>query len=328
MPELVPQFEVACANVEPSDTDKDHASKAHTDVRQTLETDQSLADTGIDTVLIGSYRRQVSIKRVKDVDVFAKMLSADGDATGEETLTRFQSVLSDAYGSSRVERQQRSIKVKFPSYDLHVDAVPARPVGEYWELPDPDDGWKETNPEEMLEITTEMNARRDYKGLYVPTVKLVRQTRRIALGKDRPGGFFFEILAYHAFNNGLPGVNIAQLYVAAIRSISDQLKAVAAGGAVRDPTMEGAIVMVKSTKEQFAMASRRFADIADKAEAALSTTDPCEAARVFRAIFGKNADGEIVFPMPAGCADQKAREKVGALVAGDRTIPAGDRRFA
>jgi hypothetical protein len=35
--------------------------------------------------------------------------------------------------------------------------VPARPGGEYWEIPDRDGDWEDTNPEELTRLTTKMN---------------------------------------------------------------------------------------------------------------------------------------------------------------------------
>ncbi len=331
MAELVGQFEEACSNVEPEDEDKENAASAHTDVREQLESDSGLCDAGIDTVLIGSYKRNVSIRRVKDVDVFSKMPDIDPDMKGAEALDVVESVLREAYEDEdtdheRVERQDRSVKVEFPDYDLHVDVVPARPAGAYWEIPDRDGGWQLTNPEELTELTSKMNARTAYKGLYVPIVKLVRQTRREALGVEKPGGLFFEILTHHAFDGGLGGSNLPTLYVAALRSIAGQLTKFANGDNVTDPTMAGAVMKIRATESQKASAASKFAAIADKAEAAHAESELCKAAKSFQEILGRNADGDWVFLMPDYCnADGTPKEK---KTAGDRSIPAGNRRFA
>jgi hypothetical protein len=321
--QLITQFEAACSNVEPEDDDVDHASEAHEDVREALAADTQLAALGIDTILIGSYKRQVSIRRVKDVDVFSK--TDDLDMTATEALDLVEQVLIDAFGQHRVERQDRSIKVKFPGFELHVDVVPARPLGGYWEIPDRDGEWEETNPEELTTLTTKVNDQ--YKEQYVPVVKLVRQTRSHNLGK-RPGGFFFEILCYHAFDAGLDGDNIAELYVAALRSIAGQLDDFVDGADVDDPTMDGAVISIRATDEQRRMAAETFAELAAKAECALADDDKCRAAKAFRDILGKNSDNEWVFPMPAGCDDDGTARAVTSAIAGDRHVPAGNRRFA
>lgn len=323
MAQLITQFEKACSNVEPADDDVDNASSAHEEVRTALEADSDLAALGIDTILIGSYKRHVSIRRVKDVDVFSK--TNDLDMTASEALNLFEQALIDAFGDDRVERQDRSSKVLFPDFDLHVDVVPARPCGEYWEIPDRDDEWQETNPEELTELTSAMNQR--YNDRYVPVVKLVRQTRQHHLGK-RPGGFFFEILTYHAFDGGLDGDNIGELYVAALRSIADQLDYYVDSGDIDDPTMDDAVISIRATEPQKQKAADTFAELATKAENALADEDKCRAAKAFRDLLGKNSDDEWVFPMPAGCKDDGTARAVTTAVAGDRHVPAGNRRFA
>lgn len=323
MAKLIKQFEQACSNVEPEDDDVNNASDAHQQVREALEADEELAALGINTILIGSYKRHVSIRRVKDVDVFSKTDHLDVTAT--KALDLFEGVLVDEFGDDGVERQDRSIKVDFPDFDLHVDVVPVRPAGDYWEIPDRDGEWEETNPDELTKLTIKVND--DFDGRYVPVVKLVRQTRRHNLGK-RPGGFFFEILTWHAFDEGLDGDNVAELYVGALRSIANQIDEFVDGGDVADPTMDDATISIRATESQKQKAAEIFADLAAKAEEALADDNKCRTAKAFRDILGKNSDDEWVFPMPAGCNDDGTARAVVATTAGDRHVPAGSRRFA
>lgn len=323
MAQLITQFEEACSNVEPEADDVENASSAHGEVRTALEADADLSALGIDSILIGSYKRHVSIRRVKDVDVFSK---TDGlDMAAGDALDLFGRVLIGAFGDERVERQDRSIKVLFSEFSLHVDAVPARPCGNCWEIPDRDGEWQKTNPEELTELSSAMNDR--YDDRYVPVVKLVRQTRRHNLGK-RPGGLFFEILTYHAFDGGLEGDNIGELYVAALRSIADQLVDYVNDGDVADPAMDDAVIMIRATESQKEGAADSFAEVATRAEEALADVDRCRAAKVFRDILGKNSDDKWVFPMPSGCNDDGTARTVATAIAGDRHVPAGNRRFA
>lgn len=331
MAQLITQFEKACSNVEPESSDITNAAAAHQAVRDVLDNHPDLVGKGIDTVLIGSYKRHVSIRRVKDVDVLSR---TDGlEMTASEALDLFERILSadEAFGEDRVERQDRSIKVTFPDFDLHVDAVPARPAADnsdYWEIPDREGEWTNTNPEELTRLSSQMNDK--YDDLYVPIVKLIRQTRRANLGK-RPGGLYFEILTYHAFKAGLTGDNLAQLYVAALRSVADQLHEVVGGGEVDDPTMEGEYITVRVTAAQMETAATKFAALATKAEKALED-DTCPAALAFREILGKNSDDEWVFPMPATCNVDGTAKSFNTLsstaTAGDDDIPPGNRRFA
>jgi len=166
-----------------------------------------------------------------------------------------------------------------------------------------------------------------YDNLYVPVVKLIRQTRRAHLGK-RPGGLFFEILAYHAFNAGLSGDNLPNLYVNGLRAVAEQLAVVVGGADVVDPTMPGATISVRVTELQMKTAASRFAELAAQAEDALAEDERCRAAAAFRACLGKGGDEEWVFPMPVDCNEDGSAKAGSVIVAGDRHVPAGDRRFA
>lgn len=328
MPDLNVQFERAKSNVEATDADKSNAAAAHSDVRAHLETDPILKAYGIDTVLIGSYKRHVAIRRVKDVDVLSKLPQLPRNVGPTQLLAHFAAVLARAYGTERVEIQRRSVKVDFPRLGLAVDVVPARPCVDspYIEIPDRSGGWETTNPEKLTELTTAMNNR--YDGEYVPLVKLVRQTRRHNLGDgERPGGFYFEILTYHAAHAGLDKRSTATLFTSALRSIAVQLQAAAAGAPVSDPTMPGAVISINVTTAQRQTAAATFAALASKAETALNMA-LCPSARAFREILGRNDDGDWVFEMPAACNEDGTAKPLHRVSSGDRTIPAGDGRFA
>lgn len=329
MATLPTQFTKAKTNVEPDKTDKENAADAHADVREHLEADPTLRAYGVDTVLIGSYKRQVSIKRVKDVDVLSKLPDLPDDVDVTALMGHLIEVLQDAYDEAgvapRVEPQDSSIKVEFPDFDMHVDVVPARSAGDFLEIPDREGGWMETNPEELTTLSSKMNDR--YDGDYVPVVKLIRQARRTNLGK-RPGGLFFEILTYHAFDQGLDESSIAALFTGALRSIASQLADVVAGGNVDDPTRPGEVITVRVTDGQMLTAATTFAGLAQKAEGALANLDPCPAAKAYREILGKNDDGDWVFEMPATCNDDGTSKQVALITKGDRHVPAGDSRFA
>lgn len=326
MSDLNLQFTKAKSNVEASESDKSNASAAHQDVRAYLEADETLKSCGIDTVLIGSYKRHVAIRRVKDVDVLSKLPNLPRDAGPKQVLGHFKEVLVAAYGADRVEAQRRSVKVEFPEFSLAVDAVPARSSlhSGYIEIPDRAGGWQETNPERLTELTTAMNDA--YAGEYVPLVKLIRQTRQHNLD-DRPGGFYLEILTYHAAQAGLDRRSTAAMFSSALRGIACRLELAVAGVAVEDPTMPGASISIRATDAQMQAAATKFADLATAAETAMAA-DVCPAAKGFREILGRNDDGDWVFEMPAACNEDGTAKNVSFISSGDRTIPAGNRRFA
>lgn len=324
MPALPEQFKDARSNVEPKEPDVANAIKAHKSVREVLERCDALGDMGIDTVLIGSYDRHVSIHRMKDVDVLSKVPEA-GAVAPKDLLDIVEDALTVEYGSDRVERQARSIKVDFPDYDLSVDAVPARPCGDHWEIPDAGSGWEETDPPKLAELSTAMNA--SYDEHYVPTVKLIRQTRRTHLKDDPPGGLYLEIATYHAFKAGLEGDSAAAYFVAALDGVAKQLAAAAVNG-LPDPTLEGKTITTRAKAEEIAAAAELFRELAADAHTALNSDEACAAAKTFRDVLGRDSDDAWVFPMPSYCNDDGTRRsKAAATVAGSPTVTE-DSRFA
>lgn len=334
MAHLNQQFKDALSSIEPSD-DKINAPEAHRLVRDALEADATLADYGVDPVLIGSYKRNISIKRIKDVDVFVRLPHVPSDVTSTDILDRFFKVLHAEFGTDdeshrRTKRQDRSLQVSFPEYDLHVDAVPARPYGdgETWEIPQKGDAdkWVRTNPEGLTALSSEMNA--THEGYYVPTVKLLRQTRRALLGTKKPGGFFIEVATYQAFKSGaVSGNDQADYYVSALREVSTLISDFARYGiAVADPTLPGATIKIRATDDELDSARTKFADAVTPAEEALAEEDESKAAVAFRALLGTNGDGETVFPMPPGF-NENGSKRASVISAGERTVPAGARTF-
>jgi len=328
------QFSKALESIEPSSADKDNAPKAHQAVRSALTSADDMKDWGLNPVLIGSYRRGVSIRRVKDVDMFCRMDDIDHGVTAATVLDKFYAALdmefgTDDNGDKRVKRQARSIKVAFPEYDdLHVDAVPARKRSDgYWEIPTRDGEWQKTNPEELTALKTAMNE--TYGGDYVRIVKLVRQTRRTILG-SRPGGLFAELCLYDACVNGAvskAGLTIG--YVTALEAIADYLDdKIGWDKALPDPTMPGHTLSFRATDQQWKAARDKFRDAATKARDAYDELDSGKAAVAFRALLGENGDGATVFSMPPGY-DEDGTKKASASVItpGASNVPAGDRRF-
>lgn len=326
MPPLAGQFADAKRNIEPKDEDVSNAQTAHQEVREALETSKDLKAAGIDTILIGSYARHVSIHRMRDVDVFSKLPDLPEEISADQLLDDFEGVLVDTFGTDRVDKQERSVKIEFPDFDLSVDAVPARPCDEHWEIPAGDDDWQETDPLKLGELTTNANDSND--GHYVPTVKLMRQVRRAHLGDYQPGGLYIEIATYHAFDEGLEAEDAPGYFVAALEGVRDQLKTAAESG-LQDPSLPGSLIETRATREELETATEVFADCARDAREALESDDACGAAKRFRDVLGKDSDDDWVFPMPSYCNDDGTRKSsVDGLAAGSSQIPGGDRRYA
>lgn len=239
-----------------------------------------------------------------------------------------------------MERQHRSVKVDFPDYDLSVDVVIAGPCGDHWEIPEriEDDGrasWVETNPTKMTELTTEANKTfllhdDEDSGVYVPVVKLVRQVRR-TLVDDQPGGYYFEVLTYHAFQDMQPSEKtIAACLTVILGWIADILPKLVEEGPA-DPTLAGKAIKTKATPGQIEAAGERFTEAADLAEQALNEEDPCRAARKWRELLGttKNtATAEQVFPLPDYCNADGTNKSRSAVIKGAPAVPAGRDRYA
>lgn len=334
MAHLKQQFKDALSSMEPGD-DKTNAPEAHRLVRDALEADSKLAEYGVSPVLIGSYKRSVSIKRIKDVDVFVRLPDVPSDVTSGDILDRFFKVLhaefgTDSDGHRRTKRQDRSLQVSFPEYDLYVDAVPARPYwdGGTWEIPQKgdEDKWVRTNPEGLTSLSSEMNAAHD--GYYVPTVKLLRQTRRAQLGKKKPGGFFIEMATYQAFASGaVSGNDQAEYYASATQEVSKIIENfVTHDIGVDDPTLPGRTIRIRATDDELDAARTRFTDAATAASDALDEEDEGQAALAFQRLLGKNGDDETVFPMPPGF-NEDGNKRASAISAGARVVPAGKRTF-
>jgi Second Messenger Oligonucleotide or Dinucleotide Synthetase domain len=326
MERLEEQFDGAPAKIEVSGPKRDRAIEAHEEMRGVLEADPKLQEWGIETVLIGSYARHTGIYPGKDVDVFVKLTKLTTESTQPAAVyNRVRDVLVDQYGD-RAKPQARSIKVVFVfDYDgdgFAVDAVPAVRMGarwgiprrktELWESPDVAERWVETDPEKLAELTTKRNKspKVGNQGAYVPTVKLVRQTRRHHLLDQKPGGLYFEILTFWAFQSGaITGDCYAEILAQTLRAVATQL---GTGGATTDPVLERPYEP-EPERDDLENAAETFDELAAKAEEALRA-DKCKAAALWRDIFGKNGRG-WVFGLPAGCDEQGNKVPVAAAVA-------------
>ena len=172
-----------------------------------------------------------------------------------------------------------------------------------------------------------MNSLHD--GYYVPTVKLLRQTRRSLLGlHHKPGGFFIEAATYQAFNSDqVHGKDQAEYYVSTLKAVSDIVHDfVSYGIGVKDSTLPGHTISIRATSEELENAKTRFDTAAATASDALGEQDEGKAALAFRKLLGKNGDDEIVFPMPPGFNDNGSKRAF-VISPGSRVVPAGMRTF-
>ncbi|MGX5359017.1 SMODS domain-containing nucleotidyltransferase [Kocuria sp. KH4] len=321
-------FEEALGHIEPTKSDKSQAAQAHLDIRDVMNQDQKLREWGINPVLIGSYRRQVAIRRIKDVDVFCRLDTVPENVTGRQALNHFSKVIKAHYGEDAVTPQARSLNVEVATWGgLHVDIVPARPGDKYWEIPDkgdPASGWQETNPEELTACSTAMN--KELADMYVPLVKLVRQTRR-ALGIKRPGGLYVETALYKACQEGrVDGITLRELYISALRGLADVTREkVDQNIEIPDPTRPIEKLFFRATDFQWTSARDRLEEAATRAE---KTRDQerCKAEVAFRELLGQNSDGDWVYPLPSDCNEDGTSKS--RVYVGDRSGSKEPQRYA
>lgn len=343
MATLAPQFETALSNIEPQRKEKGddarNAKEAHAEVRDVLQADTKLCESwGIKPKLIGSYARDVSIRRVKDVDVFCRLTTAPGGLMPGEAMTEFERVLEAEY-KKRCERQHRSFKIDFPDFDLSVDVVPAKPCNDHWQVPsrDPEGErgkWVATNPLKLNELTSTMNARFPLgdttRGMYVPTVKLIRQVRRHVLG-DQPGGLFLELMTYQVFDTLMTVEKTVAAYLTeTLGHLASYFDDVVTGG-LPDPTMLGKTISTKSTAAEIKAARTAFQDVAKLAREALNTEEQCASARLWQQVLGTNCDGEV-FELPSYCSATAETGSVASALLGRKPgadrVPAGRDTYA
>lgn len=329
MAELATSFLTAQSNIEPSSDDWDNAPAAHDSISKVLVADETLKGWGISPILIGSYGRRVSIRRVYDVDMFCRLEDYPGDLTAQQVLDQVHSVLVDEYGKAAVTQEDRSVTVLVPDADgLYVDVVPARASGDVWEIPTDGGDWVETNPVIMAELKEGKNA--DFDDMYVPCVKLLRQVRRTLLDRAKPGGFAVEMAFYTACEEGLvaPTSSMAELFTTGLEGVADVFRRIAEDGfAIPDPSMPGQ-VMVFDDDADFTVAHNTFAQAAADARAAYDKPEDKagQAALLLQGVLGGNDDFPDIFPLPTGY-DAAGNKTSSEATAGSRTATAGTLRF-
>lgn len=277
------------------------AIKAHEEVREVLARDETLKAWGVQTILIGSYGRETAIYPGRDVDVFVKL--PDGPDDPEVVFQAVNEALVEEYGT-RLTVHRRSLMIDFPD-DFSVDSVPAIPTTLHWQIPEADENgdrtrWEETDPEHLTELTHKRNEtpRVDGHGAYVPIVKLIRQIRRHHLGDAKPGGLYFEIETYGAFDGGVAGDSHAAILATTLDRIATQLES---GVVITDPALGRQYDPAPDTTDLDAAAAT-FRNLASKASKALAA-ERCPAAVLWRQIVGKNEQG-WVFAIPDDCDEQ------------------------
>jgi tRNA nucleotidyltransferase (CCA-adding enzyme) len=114
------------------------AKAAHEEVRDHLAADPVLQGYGVETILNGSYGRDVAIWPGHDVDVFVKLAEFEKDP--ESLYEAVKAPLEAKYGDRLDDSGAHALAISFGD-DFSVDAVcAANSTSGHWVLPSLDDG--------------------------------------------------------------------------------------------------------------------------------------------------------------------------------------------
>ena len=319
MTSLNAQFQTALSKIELGEK-QERVIKAHQEIRKLLESDDTLREWGIDTILIGSYSRDTAIYPGKDVDVFARFQKLDAyNANPRDLYDLVSEVLENEYGlvsdGGRATPRDRSIKVAFPAkYEnvqnssFAVDIVPAVQKEADWAIPTKkteiwsqgEEHWVVTNPIKLGESMSELNQSSieiSDQHAFKPIVKLMRQIRQHHLGDDRPNGLYVELATYDVWRtNSFDDPDWASLLASTLTKVADRFYQ-AAASPILDPALNKPAEPLLSEHE-YTEAYTKFDKLADKANDMLGK-DSYQAATIWREILGKNDRG-FVFPLPEG----------------------------
>jgi len=188
------------SRLELTQKEQDDASRRQQEIRGVMKRAFTIADD----FLTGSYRRWTKTKPLKDVDIFCVFHDDERPKyrDGKQpviVLADTEKVLVEEYGQKNVERQRRSISVRFPDSSddervMSFDVVPAFTKSSHYEIPDTatTSGWTETNPKVHADRATAANDAfgGEWKGM-VRMAKRWNQTKNKAV---KPS-FLLEVMA-------------------------------------------------------------------------------------------------------------------------------------
>ena len=136
---------------------------------------------------------------------------------------------------------------------------------------------------------------------YKPTVKLMRQARRVHLGELRPGGLVIEFATYEAWSTGsVEGSEWGTLFAQTLRRVAERLGA-APDKPIVDPALDTPVEPAIDTAALLHAADKFYALAALAEEANRPQSNICKAAASWRQILGGNERASHVFPLPPGC---------------------------
>ena len=288
----IPQarFTEFLSDIEPSATTKSNASSAHTELRDFLKDDEDFKEFHVNTFLSGSYKRDTAIRpRSKDgeterpdVDIIVETTHTLDDSP-KEVVDLLYKTLKKKY--SDIRRQARSVGIKSSKADM--DVVPIIPDGTMYRIPDrKQEQWIKTNPPGHTTWTTETNTAAG--GIFKPLVKLTKWWRREnpTISK-KPKGFVIECITAECMD--YEETYYGELFVKTLEEIVEKYKTNYLLGTVPnipDPGVPGNFVTTGTTPAAFAGFYNKAKSHAELGRKALNETDPEEATKLWKKIFG------------------------------------------
>lgn len=187
------------SRLELNDKEQADASRRQREIRGVMNDAFKIADD----FLTGSYARWTKTKPLKDVDIFCVFHDDERPKYRDNKppsviLGDTESVLVKKYGRANVERQRRSVSVRFPDAKdeenvMSFDVVPAFTKSSHYEIPDTatSKGWTETNPKVHAEKATSANDA--FAGEWKGMVRMAKSWNRT---KDKPikPSFLIEVM--------------------------------------------------------------------------------------------------------------------------------------
>lgn len=288
----IPQarFTEFLSDIEPSTTTKSNASSAHTELRDFLKDDEDFKEYHKSTFLSGSYKRDTAIRpRTKngqtnrpDVDIIVVTTHTCYD-NPKEVVDLLYKTLKKEYPNIR--RQARSVGIESSKADM--DVVPIIPDGTMYLIPDrKQERWLSTNPPKHTTWTTETNETAG--GRFKPLVKLMKWWRREnPTVSKKPKGFVIECITAECMD--YEETYYGELFVKTLEEIVEKYKTHHVLGTVpniSDPGVPGNFVTDGITTTAFTGFYNKANSHAELGRKALDETDPEEATKLWRQIFG------------------------------------------
>lgn len=301
-------FEKFLEKIEPEKKYKKYAIKAHTRVREYLESEDSqFSQFVVDSFLYGSYARNTAIGNIKDVDI-ALITNFDPDSDehkSSKVLPALKRALNRLYKDpSATSPNRKSVQVMDPLPDeedasLTLDIIPAVLTGDIDEkllVPDiQEDSWIESHPKGHLKFTSDLNQENVSNGMFVPLVKIIKHWWKQNSGVEgaKPKGFWIEILVGEEFD--ITKKSYAEHFVQVFKNIKNRFsdyEKYQEVPLINDPGLPKETLKTSMTLAEFTHFMDAINSTLEIAEEALKNENEDESSYLWGTIFGED------FPQP------------------------------